>query len=161
VNPAWKSTLGYTVEELVGKTFENFLHKGDIDKTNAEYGRLLNGHVTVNFKNRYLCKDGSYKRIQWTANPCYGADKEIYEVHAAGRDVTAQKYSYCLRWGGLILSALTIGIGAVMIFMGLGGSFNWAVESPYSIGAKLTNASPGILFAIGGMILGFVVILAD
>ena len=49
--------------------------------------------------------------------------------------------------------------GAVMIFMGLQGSFNWAVEAPRTVTAKLTNASPGIVFATIGMILGFVVVI--
>lgn len=71
---------------------------------------------------------------------------------------THMKHVYGLRWGALALSALTIVIGAAMVFMGLRGSFNWAVEMPNSIGAKLTNASPGIVFATVGMILGFIVI---
>jgi hypothetical protein len=71
---------------------------------------------------------------------------------------THMKHIYGLRWGGLALSALTIVIGAAMVFVGLQGSFNWAVEVPNSIGAKLTNASPGIVFATVGMILGFIVI---
>jgi hypothetical protein len=66
------------------------------------------------------------------------------------------QYIYSLRWGGLVLSALTLVGGAVMTFRGLEGSFNWAVEIPHSIGAKLTNASPGIIFATIGLILGFV-----
>jgi hypothetical protein len=68
-------------------------------------------------------------------------------------------YIYGLRWGGLALSALTICIGAVMIFFGLQGSFNWAVEAPHSIGAKLTNASPGIVFATVGMLIGILVVV--
>jgi hypothetical protein len=66
---------------------------------------------------------------------------------------------YMLRWGGLAIAALTILVGAVMIFMGLQGSFNWAVEVPMSISAKLTNASPGIVFATIGLVLAFVVIV--
>jgi protein-S-isoprenylcysteine O-methyltransferase Ste14 len=65
---------------------------------------------------------------------------------------------YAVRWGGLALSALTITAGAIMTFHGLEGSFNWAVEVPHSITAKLTNASPGIGFAMIGLILGFMVI---
>lgn len=72
---------------------------------------------------------------------------------------THMKYIYGLRWGGLVLSAITIIIGAVMIFLGLQGSFNWAVQAPASIGAKLTNASPGIVFATIGLVIAFVVIL--
>jgi hypothetical protein len=69
------------------------------------------------------------------------------------------RHIYSLRWGGLALAALTIGIGALMVFRGLEGSFNWAIEVPNSIGAKLTNASPGIVFATVGMVLGLIVIL--
>ncbi|HME69884.1 MAG TPA: hypothetical protein VKM54_08450 [Myxococcota bacterium] len=89
---------------------------------------------------------------------------------AEGKDLTSfdaylrsherhMKYIYGLRWGGLAVSALTIAIGAVMVFLGLQGSLNWAVEAPNSIGAKLTNASPGIVFATVGMIIAFVVVL--
>jgi hypothetical protein len=72
---------------------------------------------------------------------------------------THMKHIYGLRWGGLVLSAITIIIGAVMIFEGLQGSFNWAIQAPASIGARLTNASPGIVFATIGLVIAFVVIL--
>ena len=66
---------------------------------------------------------------------------------------------YGLRSKGLALAPLTILIGAVMVFAGVQGSFNWAVEAPSTISAKLTNASLGIVFATIGMILGVVVFL--
>jgi hypothetical protein len=66
------------------------------------------------------------------------------------------KHIYGLRWGGLALSAFTIAIGAAMVFMGLQGSFN--VNAPASIGAKITNACPGIMFATAGMPIGFFVV---
>lgn len=88
----------------------------------------------------------------------YELDREI-ELASLHSHEKHMRYIYGLRWGGLALSALTIGIGSVMVFMGLEGSFNWAIEAPNSIGAKLTNASPGIIFATVGMVIGFVVIL--
>ena len=66
---------------------------------------------------------------------------------------------YGLRWGGLALAGVTICAGAVMIFLGLQGSFDWAVQAPNSIGAKLTNASPGIVFATVGMLIGILVVV--
>jgi hypothetical protein len=69
------------------------------------------------------------------------------------------KYIYGLRIGGLALAGLAIVIGSVMIFLGLQGSFDWAVQAPNSVGAKLTNASPGIIFATVGMFIGLFVIL--
>jgi hypothetical protein len=66
---------------------------------------------------------------------------------------------YGLRRAGLVVAALSMAIGSVMVFKGLTGSFNWAVEAPHSIGAKLTNASPGIVFATIGLVLAVVVVL--
>lgn len=64
------------------------------------------------------------------------------------------RFIYGLRWAGLGLSTITISLGAIMIFLGLKGDFNWAVEAPNTLGAKLTNASPGIVFATIGMFIG-------
>lgn len=69
------------------------------------------------------------------------------------------KLAYSVRLWGLALATLTILIGAVMVFAGLQGSFDWAVEAPHTVSAKLTNASPGIIFATIGMVLCFVVVL--
>jgi ABC-type sulfate transport system permease subunit len=69
------------------------------------------------------------------------------------------KLDYRLRSRVLALATLTILLGAVMLFAGLHGSFDWAFEAPHAISAKLTNASPGIVFATIGMILVFVVVL--
>jgi hypothetical protein len=84
-----------------------------------------------------------------------------YEIELASlrSHETHMKYIYGLRWGGLALAALAITIGAFMIFLGLQGSLTWAIEAPNSLSAKLTNASPGIVFATVGMILGFIVVL--
>jgi len=66
----------------------------------------------------------------------------------------AIKAEYHLRLGMLALATVLVLLGAVMVFLGLQGSFDWAVQSPHTISAKLTNASPGIVFATMGMILG-------
>jgi hypothetical protein len=68
-------------------------------------------------------------------------------------------YIYRLRWGGLALAALTICIGAVMTFAGLQGSFDWAFQAPSSLSAKLTNASPGIVFATVGLLIGLLTVI--
>jgi putative copper export protein len=69
------------------------------------------------------------------------------------------KLDYRFRSKVLIVAALIMVIGAVMVFAGLHGSVEWAVEAPHTISAKLTNASPGIIFATIGMILIFAVVM--
>lgn len=68
------------------------------------------------------------------------------------------KYIYNLRIAGLLFAVVALLIGAWMTFKGLQGSFNWAIEAPHSVGAKMTNASPGIVFATIGMIVGIVIL---
>lgn len=96
--------------------------------------------------------------------PTHGRRNELdldheYDLAVLRSHELHMKHIYGLRWAALGISALTIIIGAVMIFAGLQGSFNWAVEAPNSVGAKLTNASPGIVFATVGLVLGFVVVI--
>ena len=88
-------------------------------------------------------------------------DSSYYELQLARLRSHEQHMAhiYRLRWGGLALAALTICIGAAMIFAGLQGSFDWAVQAPNSIGAKLTNASPGIVFATIGMLIGLLTVM--
>jgi len=91
-----------------------------------------------------------------SSSPQTGNEYELANLRSHERHM---QHIYGLRWAALGLSAVAICVGAVMVFMGLQGSFNWAVEAPLSIGAKLTNASPGIVFATVGLIIGFCVVL--
>lgn len=79
--------------------------------------------------------------------------------HQAQIQVLLIKSEYHFRWGILSLAALLIILGAVMTFMGLQGSFDWAVQGSHAITAKITNASPGIAFATIGMVLALTVTL--
>jgi signal transduction histidine kinase len=49
--------------------------------------KLNAGAPTVSFENRYHCKDGSLKWLQWTARPV----PDQQEVYAIARDVTLRK----------------------------------------------------------------------
>ena len=96
VNPATLQTLGYLESELLNKPFMTFIHPEDIEKTKQEVVKLESGAVTVNFENRFLCKDGSYKWLNWTTFP----DKNTGLLYCVARDVTAQKnYQESLRAG--------------------------------------------------------------
>ena len=69
VNPAFERILGYSPKELLGEPFVDFIHPEDRTDTLAEVGKLASGALTLEFQNRYRCKDGSYKRLHWTSFP--------------------------------------------------------------------------------------------
>jgi PAS domain S-box-containing protein len=85
LNPAWETALGYTREELLTKKFLDFVHPDDVEGTGEVVSTLASQQKVNYFENRYRCKDGSYRWLQWSASP---AGKLIY---AAARDVTERK----------------------------------------------------------------------
>lgn len=87
VNPATTKILGYTEQELLGKPFMSFVYPKDIDSTMQEVSKLKSGTITANFENRFVCKDGSLKWLNWTTYP----DVETGLLYAVARDVTANK----------------------------------------------------------------------
>ena len=85
LNPAAERILGYTREELMARPFLDFVHPDDLDKTREAVSTLASQQKVFSFENRYRCKDGTYRWLQWTSAP---AGRLIY---AAARDVTERK----------------------------------------------------------------------
>jgi PAS domain S-box-containing protein len=69
VNQACVRELGWSEEELLSRPFISFVHKDDIRATAREIQKLAAGTPTIRFTNRFLCMDGSYKRMRWNAYP--------------------------------------------------------------------------------------------
>ena len=86
LNPAWEMTLGWRIDELEGKKFLDLVHPDDLAATVKAMEDLRTGKGIVNFINRFRCKDGIYRWIEWRSFP-YG-EKLIY---AAARDITDRK----------------------------------------------------------------------
>ena len=87
VNPSWSRTLGWTDAEILGRPYLDLIHPDDRLVTADEAGDLAEGVTTLTFENRYMCSDGSFRWISWTATPSE-AEGLIY---CAGRDVTLLK----------------------------------------------------------------------
>ncbi len=85
LNPEWERTIGYPLAELEGHRFLDFVHPDDMESTLAAISQLDQQREVLNFENRYRCKDGSYRWIEWRSSP---QGKLIYSV---ARDVTVRK----------------------------------------------------------------------
>lgn len=87
VNAAFERVLGYTEEESLSRPFIEFIHPDDHPAAHAHMRRLAAGEVLVNFEDRNICKDGSYRWVAWTVVPV--PDKGI--VYGIGYDITDRK----------------------------------------------------------------------
>jgi two-component system, cell cycle sensor histidine kinase and response regulator CckA len=87
LNPAWETTLGFTIEELLSKPYIEFIHPEDKEATYGIAANLEEGITVSAFENRYLCKSGSYKWLSWRS----AAFKKNGTIYAVARDVTESK----------------------------------------------------------------------
>jgi PAS domain S-box-containing protein len=82
VNQAWEKVLGYRTEELEGQPMLSFIHPDDWA---ASYSQMLRVEIEKDVGgiiNRYRCRDGSYKSLEWRAH------QEGDLVYGVARDVT-------------------------------------------------------------------------
>ena len=84
VNPAANTLLGYEEEELINKNFIDILHPFDKIKTTEERNNILKGENSKYFINRFKCKNGDYKWMEWNTTV---SNENTYFI---ARDVTAE-----------------------------------------------------------------------
>lgn len=82
VNRAWERTLGFSIDELEGRSFFDFIHPDDLVSTKQFFSALTDQIPVLNFTNRCRTRDGDYRFIEWRSFP---SGKNVY---AAARDIT-------------------------------------------------------------------------
>lgn len=85
VSDACEALLGYRAEELTGTLITRYMHPEDLARTRASIVRVMNGKPHVDFRNRYIRKDGSVVHILWAAF----WSQEVGARIGVARDVTA------------------------------------------------------------------------
>lgn len=88
VNPAFTRTLGHSADELMARPLLDFVHPDDRAPTLAAVAEQTQaGREVLNFQNRYRCRDGSYRWLEWSSRP----DAEANELVAVAREITERK----------------------------------------------------------------------
>jgi hypothetical protein len=72
------------MKELLTRPFVSLVHPEDVGPTAAEIQKLATGTPTISFENRFLCLDGTYKRLRWNSFP----EEETGRLFAIARVVT-------------------------------------------------------------------------
>jgi PAS domain S-box-containing protein len=87
LNPVWESVLGYSREELMAHRFLDFVHPDDRVRTREAVSALSSQGKVIHFDNRYRCKDGSHRWLEWNAAAVGNV------IYAAARDITKRLHA--------------------------------------------------------------------
>ena len=83
-------TLGYGMEEVVGRPFESFLHSDDVKAFQAQFQELQGCGEVSGDRWRLRKKSGEYIWASCHGRAAYGKGKEPLQTHCVFRDVTSQ-----------------------------------------------------------------------
>jgi PAS domain S-box-containing protein len=88
INPAFEKILGYSSEELLSRPTHSFIYPDDRPSAEQERQRLAaaSSASPSNFTNRLLCKDGSFRWLQWRSTMDQDGAR-----YAIARDITKEK----------------------------------------------------------------------
>ena len=87
VSAGWKDILGYSPDEMVGRSFLDSIHPDDMPESRSEVENVARGKVLQYFENRYRHKDGSYRTLAWAVS----VDPETGLHYGFAQDNTERK----------------------------------------------------------------------
>ncbi|MEO7932318.1 MAG: CHASE3 domain-containing protein [Chthoniobacterales bacterium] len=89
VSEAAERLWGYKPQEMAGRSYSDFVHPEDREKTRAMASEIMAGKPVQDFENRYTRKDGSLISVVWSAT----WSNEDHTMFCVARDLTARKES--------------------------------------------------------------------
>ncbi|HEY5279646.1 MAG TPA: EAL domain-containing protein [Pseudolabrys sp.] len=89
VSPSSAAVLGYSPDEMIGRSAREFIYLDDLESTRSEMHLARAGQETRNFETRYIHKSGRVVTLAWS-----GVWSEPEQKHFFfGRDMTERKVS--------------------------------------------------------------------
>jgi PAS domain S-box-containing protein len=90
VSPSIKAVVGYTPENLIGKTPMDFAHPEDIEGILTDFTNLLVNYLPIRIEYRYRNSEGIYIWLETDAKIIF--DKEVpLKVQTSSRDISKRK----------------------------------------------------------------------
>jgi two-component system sensor histidine kinase VicK len=91
-NRACETASGYDFATLVGRyAWDKLIPRQEIPEAIETFERLRSGQFPAAFENQWLNRDGSLRRIAWSATALADAQGQIAFIIATGIDVTTQR----------------------------------------------------------------------
>ncbi|HZY61446.1 MAG TPA: PAS domain S-box protein [Edaphobacter sp.] len=91
-NRACEAASGYDLSALSGHyLWDKLIPRNEIPEAIEQFERLRSGEFPVNFENQWLHRNGTLRRIAWTATALRDSHGQITFLIATGIDVTIQR----------------------------------------------------------------------
>ncbi|MGL5063703.1 MAG: PAS domain S-box protein [Microcoleus sp.] len=91
VNPAVKNIYGYEPEEMIGRSFSDFMAPEQREKDLKAFSRLLDGETVFQHESVQIAKDGSFKYLMFNAIAIYDDTGNILGTTGTATDITDRK----------------------------------------------------------------------
>jgi PAS domain S-box-containing protein len=91
-NRACEIASGYDFATLVGRyAWDKLIPRQEIPEAVETFERMRSGHFPAVFENQWLNRDGSLRRIAWSATALVDSQGQVNFIIATGIDVTTQR----------------------------------------------------------------------
>lgn len=91
LNRAWETTLGYRIEEMLGRKFTEFLAPDTLHRDIAEFSQLLQGYTTKGYETVHLGKSGTRVHLLINARGVLHSDGTALGTRGTAHDITDRK----------------------------------------------------------------------
>src|SRR5919202_3061367 len=118
LNSVWQATLGWTLDELRSRPWLDFVHPDDVAFTldmECQCHTLKANHTPIQLKNRYRCRDGSYRWLSWRLSPyenalSYGIAQDVTESNWRGSEAYRTGLQETVKLQDQAIAASSVGI---------------------------------------------------
>ena len=91
LNPAWETTFGYSLEEMLGKPFWLFQPPPYAQRDQREFSRLMQGTTAKGYETVHRGKDGREIHLVFNAKSVQDEHGKIVGTRGAAYDITERK----------------------------------------------------------------------
>ena len=91
VNQAWLTTLGYSREEVIGKSFGDFLHPDWVDHFKENFPRFKDLGEVVGVEFNMVKKDGTFIIVSFNGKISHDETGQFKQTHCILHDITDKK----------------------------------------------------------------------
>ena len=92
LNPAWTEVTGFSIEESLGKSYLEFVHPDDLERSTRDFDAMGNhGEGYLKYESRFVTKSGGLKWIEVSFREYFNEEGDFVGASGILNDVTERK----------------------------------------------------------------------